>query len=63
MVINAPPHPARNVNIENDSVIVGTDYLNPVDIGGENLVAIGDTLDKILQQMVFTNELLKEIGK
>ena len=63
MVINAPDHPARNVNIENETVTVGTYYTDPVDIGGENLTAIGDTLSDILAQIKLTNALLMEIGK
>ncbi|MCK4518269.1 hypothetical protein KAT92_05830, partial [Candidatus Babeliales bacterium] len=61
--VNAPDHPARNVNIENESVTVSTEYTNPVDVGGENLVAIGDALGKILTQMELQTEILKEIGK
>ncbi len=63
MVVNAPDHPARNVNIENDSVTVGTVYTNPVDVGGDELASIGEALDAVLDQIKLTNALLMEIGK
>ena len=63
MVVNAPPHPARNVNIENDRVPVGNDYTDPLVVGGEYLGGLDQTLHKILEQLELHTEILKEIGK
>jgi hypothetical protein len=63
LVVNAPDHPARNVNIENDSVPVGNDYTDPLIVGGSAIELINEQLHKIIEELKLMNALLGEIGK
>jgi len=63
MVINAPDHPARNVNIQNESVPVSNDDTGILDVGGDGFSRLEEVLHEILDHMKIQTEILKEIAK